>query len=82
MNVEVDFGILKTDMVLGLQKLGLILENKVSLNSNFMCFFLNTSCSPNLKMQVKLVSWRIFRDFKLLVAMSIHKKLKSVEYLF
>ena len=74
MNVEGDFGILKTDMVLGLQKLGLILENKVSLNSNFMVFFPNTSCSPNLKMQIKSFSWRIFRDFKLPGAMSIHKK--------
>jgi len=29
---NMNFGILKTDMALGLQKLAMILENKVSLN--------------------------------------------------
>ena len=39
--------ILKTDIMWGLQKLGLILENKVPLNSKLEKGFINISCLHN-----------------------------------
>ena len=47
MNVTKAFCILKTDIAWGLQKLGIILENKVPLNFMLAKYVVNKSCLYN-----------------------------------